>query len=161
MDWFSRRFVKSSMAWLTAGVTLGVAMAANPAWSVYRLAHLHMTLLGFVAMMIFGVGYHVLPRFTGHPLWSPRLAGYHWWIANAGLALMVIGFILRVWPRTVGASTGVLAVGGALSAAGAYAFAFNIWRTVDGPRARRAVRPSSEEDGSASTIVPLTTRRKG
>jgi cbb3-type cytochrome oxidase subunit 1 len=54
-----------------------VAMAVHPAWAVYRTAHLHMNLLGFVAMMIFGVAYHVIPRFTGHSLHSRRLAAVH------------------------------------------------------------------------------------
>ena len=53
MDWFVKAFIKASLAWLVLGVSLGVAMAVRPAWLVYRPAHLHMALLGFVAMMIF------------------------------------------------------------------------------------------------------------
>ena len=52
MEWFVKAFVKASLAWLALGVTLGVAMAAHPAWMVYRPAHAHMNLLGFVTMMI-------------------------------------------------------------------------------------------------------------
>ena len=52
MDWFVRRFMKSALAWLGLGVTLGVAMAAHPFWTIYRPAHMHMNLLGFVTMMI-------------------------------------------------------------------------------------------------------------
>ena len=51
-----------------AGVTPGLAIAAHPDWTVYPLAHVHMLLLGFVTMMIYGVAYHVLPRFAGYPL---------------------------------------------------------------------------------------------
>lgn len=133
MDWFVRAFLKSSLAWLAIGVTLGVAMAAHPAWALYRPAHLHMNVLGFVAMMIFGVAYHVIPRFTGHPLHAPKLAGAHWWIANVGLVLFSVGFVLRV---TIGVppalSAAVLTCGGMLSALGAYAFVYNLWRTIDG-----------------------------
>jgi cbb3-type cytochrome oxidase subunit 1 len=135
MEWFVRAFVKASLAWLALGVTLGVAMAAHPAWTVYRPAHLHMTLLGFVTMMIYGVAYHVLPRFAGHPLHSRRLAAWHWWASNAGLLGMVAGFALR--PSGGAAGTPLLAAGGALSALGAYAFAYGIWRTLDGPAKRR------------------------
>ena len=71
MTWFVKAFLKSSLAWLALGVTFGVAMAAHPVWTVYRLAHVHMLLLGFVAMMIFGVAYHVIPRFAGFPLHRP------------------------------------------------------------------------------------------
>lgn len=55
MDWFVKAFLTASLAWLGAGVSLGVAMAVHPAWAVYRTAHLHMNMLGFVAMMLFGV----------------------------------------------------------------------------------------------------------
>ena len=135
MDWFVKAFLKASLVWLGLGVTLGVAMAAKPAWVVYRPAHFHMTLLGFVAMMIFGVAYHVIPRFTGNPLFSRRLAGVHVWIANAGLTMMVAGFLAR--PHWRGAIP-LLAAGGVLAASGAYVFIVNIWRTIDGSAGTRA-----------------------
>lgn len=130
MDWFVKNFVKASLAWFGIGATLGVCMAIDPALIIYRPAHLHMNLLGFVTMMIYGVAYHVMPRFTGHPLYSPRLAVTQWWLSNAGLAIMVCGFAIA--PRRAGAGGLLLAAGGALSAAGAYGFIFNIWRTLDG-----------------------------
>jgi cbb3-type cytochrome oxidase subunit 1 len=136
MDWFVRAFLKASLAWLAAGVTLGAAMAARPAWTVYRPAHAHMALLGFVTMMIYGVAYHAIPRFSGHTLHGRRAAGWHWWASNAGLTLMVSGFVLRA--HGVPAGTPVLTAGGALSAAGAYTFAYLVWRTIDGPTELRA-----------------------
>lgn len=134
MDWFVKAFLRASVAWLAAGVTLGVAMGVRPAWAIYRTAHLHMLLLGFVAMMIFGVAYHVIPRFAGSPLRSPRAAGAHWWLNNVGLALMVVGFVLRAQGRPV--SSVWLGVGGSAAAAGAYVFGFLIWKTLDGPPPR-------------------------
>jgi hypothetical protein len=41
-------FLKASLAWLVAGVTLGVGMALAPSLTVYRAAHIHVLLLGFV-----------------------------------------------------------------------------------------------------------------
>jgi cytochrome c oxidase cbb3-type subunit 1 len=133
MEWFVKAFIKASLTWLALAVSLGVAMAVQPAWLVYRTAHLHMALLGFVAMMIFGVAYHVIPRFTGNPLHSRRLAGIHWWLANAGLAILAIGFLVRpLWGTR---AIPVLGAGGVLAAMGAYAFAYNLWRTLDAVRA--------------------------
>jgi cbb3-type cytochrome oxidase subunit 1 len=132
MDWFVKAFLRSSVAWLAAGVTLGVAMGVHAPWSIYRTAHLHMLLLGFVAQMIFGVAYHVIPRFTGNPLRSPRAAGAHWWVTNIGLAAMVAGFALRA--RGNPASAAWLGVGGTLAAVGAYIFGYVVWRTLDGPK---------------------------
>ena len=134
MEWFVRAFIKASLAWLGLGVTLGVAMAAEPAWIVYRPAHVHMNLLGFVTMMIFGVAYHVLPRFSGHPLYYRRLPALHWALANLGLATMVVGFGLR--PHLGAGAIPTLAAGGVLSALGAYLFILNMWRTINGPAPR-------------------------
>jgi cbb3-type cytochrome oxidase subunit 1 len=152
MDWFAVRFVKASLAWFGLGVTLGVAMAAHPAWVIYRPAHLHMNLLGFVTMMIYGVAYHVIPRFTGHPLHSRRLAGWHWWVSNAGLALMAAGFALV--PHAGRAAAPVVASGGVLSAAGAYAFIYNVWRTIDGRAPRRAA-PAAPPERTGARRMPV------
>ncbi len=141
MDWFVKAFIKASLGWLVLAVSLGVGMALRPAWLVYRPAHLHMALLGFVAMMIFGVAYHVIPRFTGNPLHSRRLAGVHWWLANVGLTALAIGFVARVHWGASGIP--VLAGGGMIAAAGAYTFAYNLWRTLD-------ARPSPAVAGVAS-----------
>ena len=133
MDWYVKAFVKASLAWLALGVTLGVAMAAHPAWIIYRPAHMHMVLLGFVTMMIFGVAYHVIPRFAGFPLHSRKLPGVHWFISNSGLLLMVAGFFVR--PAAPATGTPLLVSGGSLAALGAYTFVYVIWRTLNGPAA--------------------------
>ena len=127
-------FMKSSLFWLGSGVTLGVAMALWPQLIIYRPAHVHMNLLGFVTMMIFAVGYHVLPRIAGAPLRWEWLGPIHWWLANTGLALMVTGFLVTPSSPVVG--RWLLAPGGMLAASGAFCFIVNIWRTVDIASAR-------------------------
>lgn len=151
MEWFVRAFIKASVTWLAVGVTLGVGMAIRPRWVVYRPAHIHLNVLGFVAMMIFGVGYHVLPRFAGHPLIRPGLATAHWWLANIGLALFATGFLLRPHGFAAPASL-ALGVGGALSAAGAYAFAWNIWRTLRAAKHRQSAVVAGEAAGSSRPL---------
>ena len=153
MDWFVKAFLKSSLAWLALGVTLGGAMAVHPSWIVYQPVHAHMNLLGFVTMMIYGVAYHVIPRFTGHPLHSRQIATTQWWLANAGLAIMATGFTLRARGGLVFATT-VLAIGGMLSAGAAYGFVYNLWRTIDGPRRR----PS--QAAGTDMVVSITSRKK-
>lgn len=151
METFVRAFLKASLSWLALGVTLGVAMAVHPVWTVYRPAHMHMVMLGFVTMMISGVAYHVIPRFAGFPLHSNRAAAVHWWLANVGLLMMVCGFITRATHAAAG--TIVLAIGGSLSAAGAYIFAYVIWRTIDGPVAlQRAAKRAKDAIGRPSGI---------
>lgn len=157
MEWFVRAFLRSSVCWLAAGVSLGTAMAVHPEWAIYRPAHLHMNLLGFVSMMIFGVGYHIIPRLAGKPLYSRRLAMIHLWIGNGGLLLFAPGLMLQAAGQS--AAPFVIGIGATLSAAGAYCFAWQVWRTLqevevtplratedarDTPRVRRPLRVLDE-----------------
>lgn len=142
MDWFVKAFLKSSLVWLVLGVTSGVMMALHPAWTVYRPAHVHMVMLGFVTMMIYGVAYHVVPRFAGVPLYDRRAAGVHCYLSNVGLLCMIAGFAFRGSGSRYG--TVVLTVGGVLAAIGAYLFAYLLWRTLDStPVARPAIVPAT------------------
>jgi cbb3-type cytochrome oxidase subunit 1 len=143
MEWFVRWFLKASLAWLALGVTSGVAMAMHPVWTIYRAAHMHMVMLGFVTMMIYGVAYHVIPRFAGFPLPSTRAPGLHWWMANVGLLLMVCGFVVRASRAAPG--TIILSLGGTLSSLGAYLFVVLIWRTLDGSTELRAAAKRARE----------------
>lgn len=135
MDWFAKAFIRASLIWFVAGITLGLAMAIHPAWVVYRPAHAHMNLVGFVVMMIFGIGYQMLPRFFGHPIHSRAFAAAHIWLANLGLGGMVAGFFMA--PSFGEASIPVTATGGLLWAVGAYGFVYNMWRTFDAAEHRR------------------------
>lgn len=148
MDVFVRRFIRASLAWLGIGVLIGISMSFWPGEALaYRPAHVHANLLGFVSMMIFGVAYHVIPRFSGNPLRSRPAAHAHFWIAQVGLALLVGGWIVAVtWyvPGTV-----MLRAGAVLSAVGAFLFIGNIWRTLDA----RAVRPVTRAPMAAAAAA--------
>lgn len=129
MDWFVRAFLKASLVWFSLAVAIALAMALWPMLTVYRTAHLHIALLGFVTQMIYGVALHVIPRFFGQPLVHPRMAEIQFWTAQAGLVLLAAGFVGRIngWPLS-GAGIGA---GGVLSAVGAFCFVVNLWRTMD------------------------------
>ena len=147
MDWFIKAFIRASLLWFTLGIALGLAMAAHPLWVVYRPAHAHMNVVGFITMMIFGVGYQLLPRLFGGGLWSRHLAIAHLWLANIGLALMVTGFMLA--PHIGDESIPFTAGGGAIFTAGVVCFVVNMWRTFDAADARH--RPT---DGAPAKRLP-------
>ena len=148
MDPFARAFIRSSLLWFVGGITLGLAMALEPAWIVYRPAHAHMNVAGFVVHMIFGVGYQMLPRFFGHPIHSRPLAVAHVWLANLGLVVLVAGFLLT--PRLGADAVPLTAGGGALWVAGAYGFVYNLWRTFDAADRRRRGR----EENPPPRVLP-------
>jgi cbb3-type cytochrome oxidase subunit 1 len=138
MEWFVKAFIRASLAWFALGITLGLAIAAYPPWVAYRPAHAHMTVVGFLTMMVFGVGYQLLPRLFGHALHSRGFAIAHWWLANLGLAGMVVGFVMQphIGPR----SAPVTATGGVLFSLGALGFVYNMWRTFNMADARARAR---------------------
>ena len=142
MEAFVRGFIRSSLVWLGIGASLGLWMILDPGVIAYRPAHMHANLLGFVSMMIFGVAYHVIPRFTGTPLASRRAAILHLGFANLGLALMVAGFMLRLSNAELGRI--LLQAGGVTSTAGIVLFITNIWRTLSVKASPSGMRRSSQ-----------------
>lgn len=144
MDWFIKAFIRSSLLWFAAGIILGVAMAIQPQWIVYRPAHAHMNVVGFLTMLVFGVGYQLLPRLFGHPLHSRRLAIAHLFLANIGLAGLVIGFMSQ--PHIGLNGRWITATGGTLFAAGALTWVWNLWNTFNAADARQRAREQSGRD---------------
>jgi cbb3-type cytochrome oxidase subunit 1 len=96
------RFLKVGMTCLILGALLGTLLAVpisrdllyKAPGAQWRLAHTHLNLAGFVIMTIFGIAYHILPRFAGKPLYREAWAAVHFWIATLATAGMVIGFIV-------------------------------------------------------------------
>lgn len=124
MHWRNRAFITLSLIYALIGGLIGVTWLMSPEWltgNVPRL-HGHIMLLGFITMFIYGVGLHVLPRFSGFPLFSDRLANWQFYIANVGLWLLLVGW-LTTWVN-------VGRIGGVVSWAAMFMFALNIMLTV-------------------------------
>ncbi len=84
--------------------------------------HGHIMLLGFILMLIYGISLHVIPRFSGQNLYSERMATLQFYLANAGLPLMIIGWlVLHNW---------LVLLGGSLEYGAIALFAINIAMTV-------------------------------
>ncbi len=126
----NRWFIATALAYALLGGLLGLAQLAFPAaLAPYALrAHAHLMLLGFVGMMIFGIGLHVLPRFTGHTLFSERMADAQFVLLNIGLPAMTLGWL--------GSIPMAATFGGVLLWMGLLLFAVNVVATVR-PWARR------------------------
>jgi len=118
------------MAYFLLGALLGTLLAVpftgtpvQGAGAQWRLAHTHLNLAGFVVMVIFGVAYHILPRFAGKPLHSEAWASAHFWIAALATAWMVIGFIAP-------AAAVLLWTGSVAQLAGIVLGVVNLWLTI-------------------------------
>lgn len=79
-----------AFCYLGLGALLGLYMALFPVSRAVLFGHVHLLLLGFMSMSIFGIGYHILPRFNNRPLPWPKLVPLHFALAQIGLVGMIM-----------------------------------------------------------------------
>lgn len=122
-DKTATQFTQVSVLYLVAAYALGPLLVIWPFGSGQMdLVQTHLALLGWTMMMIYGVSYHILSRFTGRPIRSDRLAIWHFRLANLGLLGMALGLATELRP--------LLAAFGVLEAISIYLYAYNLWPTL-------------------------------
>jgi cbb3-type cytochrome oxidase subunit 1 len=115
-------------ATMAAGISLPLAqlalLAVRLGWlgGAWVLAAEHLATLGWVMLMIVGVAYHVLPRFSGQATRGPAWARAQMVCHGGALALIVLALGFG-WAR-------VFAIGGLLMALAIGLFAWTVWPTL-------------------------------
>jgi hypothetical protein len=140
MDRYTKGFVVASLVYFFLAAVSGIWMGGTDAAGWVRFAHVHFNLLGFMSMMIYGVGYFILPRFNGRTLRWPSWVPIHFFLANIGL----IGMVATAPERP---SNGFILFS-ALSVISAAMFAVNLGATM-------LIEPE-KESSSAEEDVPAT-----
>src|SRR3972149_4216415 len=113
-------FIRLAIIYFVLAILLGLHMSvAGPVYP-WMPIHVHFNLLGWISMMIYGVAYHILPRFSGRPLWSDRLSVWHIWLSNIGLVGMAAGWMMSA------SGTNVLVIFSVVEAISIIFFAFNM-----------------------------------
>lgn len=116
------RCVKAAFLALAAGILLGASFALNRALGAQlRPLHAELNLWGWTTLLIYGMGYHMLPRFCGRPLRRARLADTQSWLAIGGVAAASLGWLLL--PAAQPAGRALLAGGGLAQLGAALIFA--------------------------------------
>jgi heme/copper-type cytochrome/quinol oxidase subunit 1 len=122
MSPLSLRCIKAAFVCLALGIGLGASFALDRALGA-RLRPLHAELLlwGWATLLIYGMGWHMLPRFAGRPVRWPRIAEAQSWLAIGGVALAALGWLgaAGAWP----AGVALRSIGGALQGLAALLFA--------------------------------------
>ena len=119
-------FIRCAMIYFVLALLLGLHMSVTGPVYPSRPVHVHFNLLGWMSMMIYGVAYHILPRFSGRALWSDALATGHIWLANIGLVGMAAGWMIR----TSGGGTAVLFIFSLLEGISIFFFVLNMFLTI-------------------------------
>ncbi|MBF0486659.1 cbb3-type cytochrome c oxidase subunit I [Candidatus Magnetominusculus dajiuhuensis] len=120
MDSYVKNFIIASVVYLGISSLFGILMMASPAHLTLKFVHSHLMLLGWVTMMIYGVGYHVLPRFAGRVIKSRKAAEVQFWLANIGLIGMVVCYTISPYS----------AIFGLMEAASIMLFVYNMLATL-------------------------------
>lgn len=112
MDRFVRNFIIVSIIYLGTSSILGICMLWNQSLMSLKFVHSHLNMLGWVSMMIYGVGYHVLPRFSGRPLKYPKMGELQFWTANIGLIGMLSFYTVNIYTPNLVYNAGSIVFGG-------------------------------------------------
>ncbi|GAB4488520.1 MAG: hypothetical protein OHK006_19060 [Thermodesulfovibrionales bacterium] len=129
MDRFVKNFIIVSIVYLGVSSVFGIAMIMHQQLMSLKFVHSHLNMLGWVSMMIYGVGYHILPRFAGRPLKHPKMGELHFWTANIGLVGMLVFYSLTVFQPS-GAYTALTAIFGVLNVFSIVLFFYNMLATL-------------------------------
>jgi heme/copper-type cytochrome/quinol oxidase subunit 1 len=133
-----RRYIKTAVAFLVAGLLIGAWMIARRELagafaSPYVVsAHTHAILVGFVMSMILGVALWLFPRPEKDDVrYQPRLAEVSYWLLTVGTAARVLGELLRpaseaLWLRWV------VVISGFLQVAAVLVFFHTMWSRIRG-----------------------------
>ena len=131
-----RRFLKTAIAFLGAGLAIGGWMMARRELlgrypTPYEVsAHTHAILVGFVMMMILGVALWLFPRpEKGDARYDPRAAEAAYWLVTLGTAGRVLGELLRPAVTATWLRWAVVLLGFA-QIAGIAVFFFTMWTRI-------------------------------
>jgi cbb3-type cytochrome oxidase subunit 1 len=129
MDKFVKGFIVMSVIYLGISAIMGIAMLANQNVMGLKFVHSHLNMLGWVSMMIYGVGYHILPRFMGRALYSNKIGLVQFYLANISLVAMLVFYALNVYAPSDLYRT-ITVVSGAVQAFTIFLFLYNMLMTL-------------------------------
>lgn len=112
MSSLSLRCIRAGFAFLAFGIGLGASFALDRSLGpALRPLHAELNLWGWVTLLIYGMAYHMLPRFAGRALRWPEMATLQSWLAIGGVVLTTIGWMVQAGDLPL-ASAALLAGGG-------------------------------------------------
>lgn len=131
-----RRYIKTGIGFLAAGVALGVYMLARrELWGLWPhpylvSAHVHAVGVGFVMFVILGVALWLFPRpAKDDTRYSPRGVEAAYWVLLLSTAARFAGEVARAGEAWPGLGWVVLA-GGAGQAAGLFLYFWTMWTRI-------------------------------
>jgi hybrid cluster-associated redox disulfide protein len=159
MTLYMKRFVYASLFYLGLAAVFGILDGTVDLGYFGSFAHTHFSLLGFMAMIVFGIGYFILPRFNGTELRFENWVPPHFWLANISLVGMVVFRGLTV-------ETGqdlyhiLFVIAASLQVISILMFVVNIWMTLTPTAKPTVVRSEAASAAGTGRPVPIVTFEK-
>lgn len=159
MTFYMKSFVFASLIYLGLAVIFGVLNGMTDIGYFGVFAHTHFNLLGFMSMIIFGIGYFILPRFNGVDLKFPSWVAIHFYLGNISLIGMVAfrGIEIETGEDIY---TTLFIIFAALQAISIFMFIINIWVTLT-PKKVDSITPAKKEPAQPlPTAKPITSGKQ-
>jgi hypothetical protein len=143
----SKRLIYTALIYFVVGVSLGMYMGITHDFSL-RHVHVHINLLGWVALGIVGAFYAAYPA-----LQRGWMAHAHYWLHTAGVAIFMGGF---AWGVIGGEFVfAPVAIGSTMTALAVLLLSVHVFRVL--PKANAATAP--DQPGSKSSSSPAQPNR--
>ena len=151
MSLYMKRFVYASLFYLALAAIIGILDGTMNLGYAATFAHTHFNLLGFMAMIVFGIGYFILPRFNGTELRFESWIPVHFWLANISLVGMVVF-------RGLSVETGadiysiLFVISASVQVISIFMFVVNIWITLTPKKQPQAKTPIGQPSSPAGLL---------
>lgn len=144
MSKYMKAFVFAALFYLGLAAIFGILNGVTDIGYIGLFAHSHFNLLGFMAMIVFGIGYFILPRFNGTELRFENWVPVHFYLGNISLLGMVIfrGFQVETGSDMFSI---LFIISASLQVVSIFMFIINIWITLT-PKKKTSEKLKTDEE---------------
>lgn len=140
MQGVDRLFIRIAVLYALVGMVLGIWMSTVRDFSMTGV-HAHINLVGWASMALYALIYRTYSAAA-----ASRLAAWHFWTANAGALLLILGIAFMI--RQLTALEPVVIAGSFLTVLSMLLFAVNVFRNTGAARA-----PASELGAKPASVL--------
>jgi len=164
MGKYLKRFILASLIYLGLAAIFGILTGMTDIGYFGNFAHTHFNLLGFMSMMVFGIGYFIIPRFNGRNLKFESWVPPHFWLGNFSLIGMVV--FRGLYIQTGSDLSNVLfIISATIQVITIFMFIINIWLTLTPEKQKTAAtvpaadsRPMPKASNKTKFVVSDETK---
>lgn len=117
------KLIKISAIYFAVGVLLGYYMSSIHSYILTPI-HVHINLLGWTALTLAGILYHLFPNLA-----ASKLGRWHFWLHNLGLPIMMLSLAITILSENEALLPGVI-IGATLTSVGVLVFVWNIIKNL-------------------------------